>query len=153
MSDDQKGDKPDSPGKVSSRAAGSRSVSIGRDAVGNIIQIGDHNVASIRKVTLPPPDSVDIRSELEALQALLTRLETEDHRKIENALADAGEELSKSEPDKDEVGKALERALDYAQKTNEFAGIVEELTPRIVKATAWLGENWHKLLGLVGLAV
>lgn len=153
MGDEQKGVKPEATGKVTSRAEGSRSVSIGRDAVGNIIQTGDHNVASIQKVTLPPPQSVDIRSELQGLQALLTRLETEDRHKIENALADAGEELSKSEPDRDEVGKALERALDYAQKTSQFAGIVEELTPRIVSATAWLGDNWHKLLGIVGLAV
>ena len=82
-------------------------MSIGRDAVGNIIQTGDHNVALIQKVTLPPPQSVDIRSELQGLQALLTWLETEDRRKIENALADAGEELSKSEPDI-QAARALE---------------------------------------------
>ena len=140
---------------MSTKPTSDRSVNIGRDANGNVIQTGDRNVASVQyeQTTLPPPESVDMRAELTALREVLARLDSPDCGKIENAFADADEELSKPQPDKDEVGKALERALDYAQKTNQFTGIVEELTPRIVRATAWLGENWHKLLGLVGMAV
>lgn len=135
-----------------SKPSGSRSVSVGGDARGNIIITGDHNVASLQKVTLPPAASVDIRSELDAVNNLLAQLSTPDSRKIENALSDANEELGRPQPDKDEVGTALERALGYAKKSDDFAKIVEEMAPRIAKATAWLGDNWHKLLGLVGLA-
>ncbi len=140
---------------ASAHAAGSRSVSIGGDAVANVIQTGDGNVATLtyQKVVLPPPESVDIAAELQALEQILARLATPDQRKIANAVADAKEEIAKPNPDKNEVGKALERALDYAKKGNEFSGIVEQLAPRIANAAAWLGQNWYKLLGLVGLVI
>jgi hypothetical protein len=51
------------------------------------------------------------------------------------------------------VGDPLNRALKYAKKAEGFAGAIEKLQPRLSKTTAWLGENWHKLLGLVGLTV
>ena len=132
-----------------------RSVSIGGNAEGNIIQTGDRNVASVsyQRVTLPPPESVDIQSELKVIRETLAALAEASSRKIDNAFSDAEEELSKAEPDRDEVGRALERALDYAQKTSEFAGIVETLAPHVVNAASWLGKNWYKLLGVVGLVI
>jgi hypothetical protein len=132
-----------------------RSVSIGGNASGNVIQTGDRNIASVQyqQATLPPPEGVDIRSELTALREALARLDSPDRRKIENALSDAEEELAKPEPDKDEVGHALDRALDYAKKAEGFAQIIETLKPHITSAAAWLGSNWHKILGVVGLAV
>lgn len=48
MSDEQKGDRPEATGNVTSRAEGSRSVSIGRDAVGNTLITGDGNVVVIQ---------------------------------------------------------------------------------------------------------
>lgn len=132
-----------------------RSVQIGRDMTGSVIQTGDSNTASVQlqQASLPRPESVDIRSEIDALRELLAQLETSDRRKIENALDDAGEELSKPEPDKDEVGKALDRALDYAQKANGFAEAIDQLRPHVEKAVGWLGENWHKILTGVGLTL
>ena len=87
-----------------------------------------------------------------ALREVLTRLESPDRRKIANALSDAEDELAKPLPNKNEVGKALERTLDYARKAEGFAKALETLQPHVTNAAAWLGEHWHKLLALVGLA-
>ncbi len=133
----------------------SRSVSIGGNAEGNIIQTGNQNVATIshQQVTLPPPDEVDMENELAVIRDMLAALTLAEERKIANAFSDAEDELSKSEPDRDEIGRALERALDYARKTSEFATVVESLAPHVVSACGWLGKNWYKLLGVVGLAL
>lgn len=132
-----------------------RSVSIGRDAIGNVIQTGDNNNAAVRfqQATLTEPESVNIQAELAALKAVLSQLDTPDRRKIENAMSDAEEELKKSDPDKDEVGQALDRALNYATKANGFAEAIDKLRPHVEKAAAWLGQNWHKILAVVGLTV
>ena len=132
-----------------------RSVSIGGSVTGSAIQTGDYDTANInyQQVSLPAPESVDIQAEFTALREIITKLETSDSRKIENAFEDAQEEIKKPQPDKDEVGEALNRALKYAKKAEGFASVVEKLQPHLTKTTAWLGDNWHKLLGLVGLTI
>ena len=147
-----------SPARDSSRhnenkVGQNRSVSIGGNVTGSAIQTGDRNVANLQfqPISLPAPESVDIRAEFDALHEILAKLETSDRRKIDNAFADAQEEVNKPQPDKNEVGKALDRALDYAKKAEGFACVVEKLKPHLIKATAWLGENRHKLLSTVGL--
>ncbi len=132
-----------------------RSVHVGGNASQNVIVTGDKNVTNVQyqQITLPPPESVDIGAELAALRELIAKLDSPDQRKIDNALADAEDELGKETPDKDEIGKALDRALDYAKKAEGFVGTIEKLQPHVTKAAAWLGENWHKMLGAVGLAL
>ncbi len=132
-----------------------RSVSIGGNATNSAIQTGDYDTANIsdQQVSLPAPASVNIETELNALHDILAKLETSDRRKIDNAFKDAQEEINKPQPDKDEVGKALDRALNYAKKAEGFASVVEKLQPHLARTTAWLGENWHKLLGLVNLTL
>ncbi|MDX2215804.1 MAG: hypothetical protein SFY66_21250 [Oculatellaceae cyanobacterium bins.114] len=119
------------------------------------LTLGDRNNSSInlQQTTLPSSETVDIASELEALKALLTELRSPDQRKIENAIADAQDELTKPQPNKDEVGQALDRALTYAQKTGNFAESIEKLRLHVEKSAAWLGENWYKLLTLVSLTL
>jgi hypothetical protein len=132
-----------------------RNVTIGRDATGNIIQTGDQNVAGIQgqKIQLPAPESVDIQAELKALHQLLGSLSTDDRPKIVNALTEAAGDAAKPEPDRDEIGKGLERALDYAKKAADFGDKAATIGTHVKNAVAWLGDNWHKLLPLVGLAV
>lgn len=98
----------------SSKLSDNRPVSIGGHVSGSVIQIGDHNTATVhyRQVTLPAAATVNMRAELTALRELLTQLETPDRRKILNALEDAEIELNKRQPDKAEVGGALTRALN-----------------------------------------
>ncbi len=131
-----------------------RSVSIAGSVTGSAIVTGDRNTVSVQwqQATLPEAATVDMAAELVALREVLLSLETPDRGKIERALADAEEEAQKPEPDKDEVGQALDRAITYATKANGFAEAVEKLTPHVQRAAAWLGENWFKILAAVGLA-
>jgi len=137
------------------KAAQNRSVSIGGNVTSSAILSGDRNTANLRfqSVSLPAPESVDIQAELNALREALVKLESPDRRKIENAFADALEEVNKPKPDKDEVGKALDRALYYAKQAKGFASIIEKLKSHLTKTASWLGENWHKLLTVAGLAL
>lgn len=132
-----------------------RSVNIGEHATGSAIQAGDGNVASVhfQQASLPQPETIDIQAELAALKAILTQLESTDQCKIENALEDAEEELRKPEPNKDEVCQALDRALTYAEKANDFAEVINKLQPHVEKTAGWLGRNWYKLLAIVGIAI
>jgi hypothetical protein len=50
------------------------------------------------------------------------------------------------------IGGALERALRHAGKAAGFAEVAGKIAPHVQNAVAWLGENWRKLLPLVGLA-
>lgn len=139
--------------------SGSRSVNVGGDAVGNVITTGDRNKvdatidARLVKTTLPPASSVDISKELVQIRAVLERIGGEQAGKIGRALDDAAEEAAKPKPNKDEIGAALGRAIDYAKKGSAFADEVEKLVPHITNAVGWLGSNWHKLLPLVGLVL
>jgi hypothetical protein len=132
-----------------------RNVDIRGNAVGNIIQTGDHNVARIQdqKVQLPAPENIDIQAELKALQQLLGALATDDRQKIANALDEAAGDAAKPEPNREEIGRGLERALDYARKAADFSDKTATIATHVKNAVAWLGENWHKLLPLVGLVV
>src|SRR5690349_10055454 len=108
---------------------GDRGVWIGRDALGNQIITGDSNVATTsgQNIAFPLAESIDIRAELEALRAALAQLRTDDRLKIDNALDEAEEELGRSEPSKDEIGGALERALKYARQAQGFADVALQL--------------------------
>jgi hypothetical protein len=134
---------------------GDRNVTVGGNVTGSSIVTGNGNVVTTTytKTTLPPPESVDMVAEIAALRALLAEIAGDDRPVIDNAMADAAHHLGKAEPDKDAIGGALERALGYAGKAADFADKVEKLAPHVRNACAWLGENWHKLLGLVGLAL
>ena len=114
---------------------------------------GDHNVTSVhyREVALPPAKSVDIQAELAAIRELLGGLNSGDRQKIANALAEAESDAAKPEPDKDEIGGALERALRYAGKAAGFAEVAGKIAPHVQNAVAWLGDNWHRLLPRVAL--
>ena len=140
---------------ISQNHSQNRSVSIGGNMTGSTIQTGDGNTASVQfhQTTLPPAGSVDIKTELNALRDLLVQIDSPDRRKIDNALADVEDELKKPEPDKGEVGQALERAFNYAQKAEGFSAAIEKLQPRMTKVVAWLGGNWYKLLSVVRLGV
>lgn len=137
----------------------SRSVQIGGDSVGSVLTIGDKNITNAQlhvqlvKTALPPADSVDPKAELAQLRAVLDEIRTLESAKVGRALDDAKEELERDEPDRDEVGKALTRAIDYAKQGASFAEQAAKLAPHLTGLVAWLGVHWHSLLSVVGLAV
>jgi hypothetical protein len=132
---------------------GNRSVSIGRDVRNTVIVTGDRAsvTQTLKRVSPPAPETVDIRAELVALRAALAEVAAPDARKIDNAIGDAEDELQKPEPDKDEIGKALDRAIGYAQKAEGFATAAEKLVPHIVQVAGWLGTAGLALLRTFGL--
>lgn len=136
-----------------------RSINIGDKTTGNVVNLGDNNridaqiAVSLTKVTLPPPESVNIDHELAQIRSLLESIGGEHAGRIGRAMDDASAELRADADNKDEIGAALERALDYAKKSSGFADEVGKLAPHVQNAAAWLGANWHKLLGLVGLTL
>jgi hypothetical protein len=134
---------------------GERSVTIGRDAIGNQIVTGDRNVVTStgQRITLPAPESVDIRKELTELRAILATLKVPETGKLERAMADAEDEVTKHDPDKDEVGGAIERVVKYAKGASDFGEHVEKLAPRLGAVCSWLGQNWHKLLAIAGIGI
>lgn len=138
------GQGPDDPASWSwgESMTGTRSSSIGRDAVGNLITTGDKNRvdavidAKLAKVVLPAAGSINISDELAKIRAILERSAGEHEGKVARALDDADEEATKSKPNKDEIGTALSRALDYAKKGNGFAEQVGKLVPQVTNAVA-----------------
>jgi hypothetical protein len=139
--------------------AGDRSVTIGRDAVGNVITTGDHNTvkarisATKREVAPgePAPPPVDVAKELASIREALTSLSSQNASKIGRALDDAADEAAKPDGgDKDEVGKALDRALGYAKSATAFATTVAGLGPPLHNLVGWLGDQWSTLLTHLG---
>ena len=131
---------------------GERSISVGGDMIGSSAVTGDQNVVRTRyQASLPPAASVDIQAEVSTLRQLLAALGSPEQAKLEHALADAEEEAAKPQPDRDEVGGALDRALKYAKQANGFAEQVAKLKPHLEAACSWLGQNWYKLLAAAGL--
>ena len=130
-----------------------RSVRAGGNIIGSQVITGDTTRAVMRgvKVTLPPPGEVQPARELAELRALLTALQAPDKGKLDRALQDAEEEAKKPEPDKDEIGSALERVVRYAKGASDFGEHVEKLAPRIAALAAWLGTSGVKLLADAGL--
>ncbi|GAA6623963.1 hypothetical protein [Scytonema sp. NUACC26] len=92
------------PTQFNDQSGQNRSVSVGDNATGSAIITGDSSTANVnfQQVSLPAPASVNIQAELNALREILANIETSDRHKIDNAFADAQEELNKPQPDKDE---------------------------------------------------
>jgi hypothetical protein len=93
-----------------------------------------------KQLTLPPAHTVDLKAELAALRQLLAELKNvPDRGKLDRAMQDAVEETDKPEPDKDEVGGAVERAIKYAKSANDFGDHLERLLPRLAAIASWAG--------------
>lgn len=116
------------------------------------LEIGGDLVGGAKtSIHFPAPETVNIQKELAAIREILEQLETPDKGKIDRALTDAQEEATKSEPDKDEVGAALERVMKHAQKADAFTQIVDKLKPHVFSASAWLGTNWYHISKMLGM--
>lgn len=132
--------------------ASKRSVHIGGNAEQSVIVTGDHARIEYQATNLPAASEVDIGRELAAVRELLAALElsAKDRKKVQNALEEADDEAAEASPDRDAVGEALERALTVARKAEQLGEKAEKLAPHVSRAVGWLGENWHRLLGLIG---
>ena len=134
---------------------GDRSVKVGGNISGSIVQTGDGNVATLTATQLPAAADVDINAVLAELRIALKGLGGADGAKVANALNDTETELAKPEPDKAEVADGLTRALGYVKKAGELSEQVEKITPLVTKIAGWIGSAAHygPLLALLGLSV
>jgi hypothetical protein len=67
-------------------------------------------------------------------------------------IEDAVDETARPEPDKEEVGGALERAVKYANAAGDFTENAGKLLPPLTALASWLGPVGHGLLSLLGLS-
>lgn len=132
-----------------------RSISIGGNLEGSAVVSGDNNTVSVHfeKAEIPAPASVNIFSEISMLRQLLTNLHIpdKDEQKVKNALDEADLESKEKEPDRDEIGASIDRALKYAKKAEGFTDVITKLKPHVQNIAGWLGKNWYKILTAVGL--
>lgn len=129
-------------------------ISIGGKADGNVFVVGDNISAGniqTNVANMPNPETVDIRKEIAALKEILAKIDSPERKKLDRALEDAEEEANKDKPNKDEIGGALERVMKYAKLSDNFVKIIGVLKPHALSASAWLGENWQKIAGMIGM--
>jgi hypothetical protein len=127
-----------------------------RDITGSSVVTGDQNIVTttMKQVTTPPADKVDVKAELAALRDLLAELKNvPDRGRLDRAMQDAIEETAKPEPDKAEVGNALERVTRCAKAASDFTENAEKIVPRLVALGSWLGPAGRALLNSLGVAI
>jgi hypothetical protein len=108
----------------------------------------------MKQITLPPAHTVDVKAELAALREALAGLQrVPDRGKLDRAMQDAVEEAAKPEPDKEEVGGAVERVVKYAKAADDFAEHTEKIVPRLAALASWLGPAGRALLNVLGVSV
>jgi hypothetical protein len=126
-----------------------------REIAGSSIVTGDHNTVSttMKQIALPAADQVDVKAELAALRDALAELQkVPDRGKLDRAIEDAVEETGRANPDKAEVGDALERLGKYAKAADDFGEHAEKLLPRLAALGSWLGAHGHNLLAILGIS-
>jgi hypothetical protein len=108
----------------------------------------------MNQVAAPPADKVDVKAELAALRDLLAQLKNvPDRGRLDRAMQDAVEGTAKPDPDKAEVGNALERVAKCAKAASDFTENAEKIVPRLVALGSWLGPAGRALLNTLGVAI
>ncbi len=135
-------------------AGDDRSVQVGDKIIGSAVITGDHNTAVMREISvqLDSGKDVDVGAELSALRELLQGLSAPDAGKMARALEDAEEEGAKADPDKEEIGSAIERAIKYARKASDFAAHASKIASHLGPLVSWLGSGWTRILSSAGIA-
>ncbi len=124
-----------------------RGISISGNATGGVFVTGNQNSisASNQMVISNHNESVEIRSVIATLSEVLTNLPGDAKRKIARAFEDINDELASADPDRHEVGAALDRALRFAKSSDEFANAQPKLDENIGQVIKWLGADWSKI--------
>ena len=119
---------------------------------GSALSTGHRNTQTVT-YTRTASAADDRAAVLEALREIRAALEgiSGSYSKTAKRNADAAFAAASAEKlDKDEVGGALESALEAAKKSAEFIGVAATLGPYVKTAAGWLGDEWSHLIGLLG---
>ncbi|MEL7486016.1 MAG: hypothetical protein AAGJ87_02245, partial [Pseudomonadota bacterium] len=132
-----------------------RSVSAGRDIVGSQVTTGDGNYNKMKDVSVAIPDaaSVDLKKALDEFTEALAALQTDDRRKLDNALDDAAAEAEKDAPDEKELADSLERVGRYAKAADNFSEHAENIAERAAPLIAVLKTFGVGLAATLGISV
>jgi ABC-type transporter Mla subunit MlaD len=131
-----------------------RSISIGGSVAGAYVVAGDGNrIEGNTAQASVGNQSADLEKTLAALRSLLLELNSADKPAIEQALDEASQEAARENPDRDKIGTALTRAIDYASKAGDFAEKARVVMPHLIAMGSWLGTAGHGLLKAIGAPV
>jgi len=95
------------------------------------------------------PKRTDISSEMAHLRELLENLDCSEIKLISASLVEAENELVKTAPRRDAVGRALERAINYSKEADGFSRVVAWMEPHLERVVAWLGSDWIHIVNLL----
>jgi hypothetical protein len=124
-------------------------IKVGGNVVGSALAAGSSNVQT---VTFSGPDAAErekVFTALQAIQTALGELRGAPAKSAQREAAAAVDAAKAQEADKDEIGSALETALQAAKKAEEFATISSKLLPLIQTVATWLGGGWTGLISLL----
>ena len=113
-----------------------------RDISGSSVVTGDQNIVTTTMKQVVAPR--DLLAELKNVP---------DRGRLDHAMQDAVEETAKPEPDKAEVGNALERVTRCTKAASDFTENAEKIVPRLVALGSWLGPAGRALLNSLGVAI
>ncbi|KAF7780966.1 hypothetical protein PRUB_a5384 [Pseudoalteromonas rubra] len=131
-----------------------RTIKVGGNANGAVINTGDHNqIYAAPNITMPEPQTVDIQQALSKLTTALGELGIAQPRKLNNALEEAQEEIEQAQPDKAEVAESLARAAKIAKEAESFASHSEKLVERFTPVLGWLGPHATRVAEALGVAI
>lgn len=126
-----------------------RNITVGGNVTNSTLSTGNNAFIQQFNQTSLQAEDVNIQQEVAGLREILSQLQTPDQGKIDRALTDAEEETAKSEPDKSEVEKSIERAMNHAKKADGYVEVMEKLAVRLMPIAVWLGLNADKFSHLI----
>lgn len=125
---------------------------MGGNVTNSPLSTGDNAFIQQFNQTSLQAEDVNIQQEVAGLREILSQLQTPDQGKIGRALTDVEEEAAKSEPDKSEVEKSIERAMDHAKKADGYIEVMEKLAVRLMPIAIWLGLNADKFAHIISIS-
>lgn len=124
-----------------------RTINIGGNVSSSVMITGNKSrVTTTFDNSINTAISTDIAQEISLIKEALSSLNFEHQLKVNNALSEAQFEADAEEKDKLEIGSALERALKYAKKAEDFSASIERIKPHVINVASWLGGSWLKLV-------
>jgi hypothetical protein len=118
----------------------------GRDNKGAFATGARSSATATISETNESSSNVNIQPTLAGIREILTGVPGLDPKAL-TWLDEASEEAEKAEPDRDEVGRLVNQAAQYAKKAAGFAVAAERLAPHLQQVGAWVGSVWQQLTG------
>lgn len=122
-------------------------ITVGGNVEGGIVSIGHDNTQAVtyNKGAGPGEERAQVLEALQHIRAALEKLSGPYAKPARLSAEAALDAAAAEELGKDDVGGALEAALETARKSAEFVGTAAKLAPHLQTAVSWLGSSWGHL--------